>query len=583
MKNHKSKMIFSKIAGIYLAVSFGILIIVFLTINQYYVSAIKKQRIDYNQQLLSKVVYELNEFYVHSDYMLQMICNEEKYNIDDLFQEINACTTFEKIKKELEFEREIINEVYANGISEYIKSVLVFDDTGRAVCTGRGVLKEPIPVNEILDPARDISKDKLSFLQFSAGRDKIIGLLKEGDAGRDDKLRQSVLLVIDFEKISNVLKQTLLNNRSFFVVNSSGEWIYESGMEAFKDLEDIPISDKQNFEKKHNVVLTSVSFDLFSCKLYVVDKPQIIFEDINKLWKKVFVIIIIGVVMGTVLFLSISKRVLFPIDQIKKMIREVALDNDTYLDDTSNDEFGEISKMINSMKSKIKELSEEQMILQVKTTEARLQVLQSQINPHFLYNTLYNIYCIAQIEEVHPITILARSLSEMLRYSINTEQMFVTLEEEIKYIQAYLEIINVRYDNSIELVVDIPEDLRKCIVFRLLLQPLVENACIHGILPSEMQKGNIYITAVREDEDIFIKVVNSGKTLSDEKIEELNSRIRFHKTRQNSTTTGAGIALCNVDERVRLFYGEKYGLEISRVNHFGTCVKIHQKYVERIP
>lgn len=583
MKNHKSKMIFSKIAGIYLAVSFGILIIVFLTINQYYVSAIKKQRIDYNQQLLSKVVYELNEFYVHSDYMLQMICNEEKYNIDDLFQEINTCTTFEKIKKELEFEREIINEVYANGISEYIKSVLVFDDTGRAVCTGRGVLKEPIPVNEILDPARDIFKEKLSLIQLSAGRDKIIGLLKDGNAGREDRFHQSVLLVIDFEKISNVLKQTLLNNRSFFVVDSSGEWIYESGMEAFKDREDISISDKQKFEKKYNVVLTSVSFDLFSCELYVVDKPQIIFEDINKLWKKVFAIIVIGVIMGTVLFLSISKRVLFPIDQIKKMIREVALDSDTYLDETSNDEFGEISKMINSMKSKIKELSEEQMILQVKTTEARLQVLQSQINPHFLYNTLYNIYCIAQIEEVHPITILARSLSEMLRYSINTEQMFVTLEEEIKYIQAYLEIINVRYDNSIELVVDIPEDLRKCIVFRLLLQPLVENACIHGILPSEMQKGNIYITAVREDEDIFIKVVNSGKTLSDEEIEELNSRIRFCKTRQKSTTNGTGIALCNVNERVRLFYGEKYGLEISRVNHFGTCVKIHQKYVERIP
>lgn len=576
-------MIFSKIAGIYLAVSFGILIIVFLTINQYYVSAIKKQRIDYNQQLLSKVVYELNEFYVHSDYMLQMICNEEKYNIDDLFQEINTCTTFEKIKKELEFEREIINEVYANGISEYIKSVLVFDDTGRAVCTGRGVLKEPIPVNEILDPARDIFKEKLSLIQLSAGRDKIIGLLKDGNAGREDRFHQSVLLVIDFEKISNVLKQTLLNNRSFFVVDSSGEWIYESGMEAFKDREDISISDKQKFEKKYNVVLTSVSFDLFSCELYVVDKPQIIFEDINKLWKKVFAIIVIGVIMGTVLFLSISKRVLFPIDQIKKMIREVALDSDTYLDETSNDEFGEISKMINSMKSKIKELSEEQMILQVKTTEARLQVLQSQINPHFLYNTLYNIYCIAQIEEVHPITILARSLSEMLRYSINTEQMFVTLEEEIKYIQAYLEIINVRYDNSIELVVDIPEDLRKCIVFRLLLQPLVENACIHGILPSEMQKGNIYITAVREDEDIFIKVVNSGKTLSDEEIEELNSRIRFCKTRQKSTTNGTGIALCNVNERVRLFYGEKYGLEISRVNHFGTCVKIHQKYVERIP
>ncbi len=575
-------MIFSRIAGIYLAISFGILIIVFLTINQYYVSTIKKQRVDYNQQLLSKVAYELNEFYVHSDYLLDRICCEEKYNIDELFLELDACTTFKKIKKELEFEQEIIDEVYTNGIAEYTKGVLVFDDTGRAVYTGRGVLEEQIPVNEMLDSKQDIYKEKLSLLQLPAGRDKIIGLLKTKDERKDDRFHQSVFLVIDSEKISNILKQTLLNNRSFFVSDSSGEWIYESGMEEFKDIEDIPIYYKEKFEKKYNVVLTSVSLELFSCHLYVVDKPQIIFEDINKLWKKVFIIIGIGAMMGTVLFLFISKKVLFPIDQIKSMIREVTLDNDTYLDDTSNDEFGEISKMINSMKTKIKDLSEEQMLLQVKTTEARLQVLQSQINPHFLYNTLYNIYCIAQIEEVHPITILAKNLSEMLRYSINTEQMFVTLDEEIKYVQAYLEIINVRYENSIELVIDIPEDLRKCIVFRLLLQPLVENACIHGILPSEMQRGNIYITAVRKEDDIFIKVVNSGNNLSDEEIEGLNSRIRLCSMKQKGTTNGngTGIALCNVNERVRLFYGEKYGLEISRVNHFGTCVKIHQKYVE---
>lgn len=575
---HKSKIIFSRIVGIYLVTLLGILAVVLLTINECYVDFIKRQRVEYNQQLLSKAAYEMNNFYVHSEYLLEKLSREDKYSIDKFSKDTSDQSVFEKIKQEIDFEQEILQDVYTNGVGEYTKGILIFNDEGTMFYTGMGVFQDKIFIDQVLNCVQEESKKSVSVVQLSTESNKMIGLLK-----REKTSNRSVLLIINFDKISKMLEQSLLHNKSYCILDASGEVIYENNMELFKNISDFQNLNKETFEQKYHVVLTSVSLDLFSCDLYVVDKPQIIFEDINQLWKKVLSIIGIGCVLGTGLFLSISRKVLFPISQIKQMIHDVALDCDTYLEDTSNDEFGEISKMINFMKSKIKEMSEEQMLLEMKTTEARLQVLQAQINPHFLYNTLDNMYCIAQVEEIQPITILAKNLSEMLRYSINTEQMFVTLEEEIRYIQAYLEIINVRYDNIIELEVDIPEELKTCYVFRLLLQPLVENACLHGILPSETQRGNIYITAIRKENDIFIKVVNNGIILSDQKLEELNKGICKEDANKKKKTKGTGIALSNVNERVQLFYGDIYGIEISRINHFGTCVTIHQRYTEFIP
>ena len=573
MKKKKSKIIFFKISVVFLATVLGLLIVTLLTINQYYVSFLKEEKIKYNQQLLSKVYYDVHNLYIHSDYLIDILDNEEKYAIDKFFGPEHEETLFDKIKQEIDFEEEIIRAVYTNGLGEYTKAVLIFDNNGNTFCTDKGALDIKIIEDQVFGQITSGKKQKISTVKFELEGEVYAGLLRN-----NSDMSQHSVIIIDYNKIAEVFKSTILDNRSFFVRDNSGECIYKSNMDELEQKFNLSDLDNKELESSEDFIVTSTYLDLFDGKLYVVDRPKIIFQDIDSLWRKVGGIIVIGSVAGTILFLYLSRRVLFPISQIKKMIHEVEQDYDTYLRVDSNDELGEIAENINYMKNKIKRLSEDQMLLEIKTTEARLQALQAQINPHFLYNTLDNIYCIAQIEEIEPITILSRNLSEMLRYSINTEDKFVTLSQEVSYIKSYLKIINVRYDDIIDLVIDIPEDILSCFVFRLSLQPLVENACLHGILPSEDHKGKVYINASKEGDDITIKVINSGVLLSDKELEQLNRGIQGDTTDIKREYKGNGIALSNVNERIQLFFGPNYGLEIKRLNGYGTCALVKQRY-----
>ena len=148
--------------------------------------------------------------------------------------------------------------------------------------------------------------------------------------------------------------------------------------------------------------------------------------------------------------MAVSRRALFPIQVLNKMIHTMEEDDDTYLDVVGDDEAGQIGERFNQMKKKIQELNAKKYLSELNEKEARLSMLQAQINPHFLHNTLDNIYCIAQIEEIEPIVKLTRDLSEMMRYSVNCKETFSTLKKELDHVRAYVDIINVRYDDSID-------------------------------------------------------------------------------------------------------------------------------------
>lgn len=266
------------------------------------------------------------------------------------------------------------------------------------------------------------------------------------------------------------------------------------------------------------------------------------------------------------------------------MVNEIGKDDKTYLEEASGDEVGEVRALLNSMKKKIQDLNAKQYILEVREREAEIRMLQSQINPHFLHNTLDNIYCIAQIEDIEPIEILTKSLSEMMRYSVNNKNMYATLAEEMHHVKAYVKIINIRYEDSIQLVFEIPEELQKACVVKLLLQPLVENACVHGILPKPEQRGNIWVKALREEDKLELRVEDDGVGVTEELCESLNKvmqeKVRSIRTPKNK---GFGIALVNVNDRIRLLDGMEYGIRMEKRPEGGTCVIVTQKYGTEIP
>ena len=335
---------------------------------------------------------------------------------------------------------------------------------------------------------------------------------------------------------------------------------------------------------KEGILLTSIRLNQYGWILSVADSEEILFKDINRLTRVVELLIGIVGSLGVLAAVFFSRKILFPIELLKNMVNEIGKDDKTYLKEISGDEVGEVRALLNSMKKRIHDLNANQYILEVREREAEIRMLQSQINPHFLHNTLDNIYCIAQIEDIEPIEILTKSLSEMMRYSVNNKNMYATLTEEMNHVKAYVEIINIRYEDCICLKFEVKEELQKTCVVKLLLQPLVENACIHGILQKPEQRGNIWIKVRQEETRLEIRVEDDGVGVTEEFCESLNKimqeKVRSIRTPKNN---GFGIALVNVNDRIRLLDGTEYGIRMVKRPEGGTCVIVTQKYRTEIP
>ena len=213
--------------------------------------------------------------------------------------------------------------------------------------------------------------------------------------------------------------------------------------------------------------------------------------------------------------------------------------------------------------------------IRLKQKEAELNSLQNQINPHFLYNTLESIRGAALYNGIHEIAAMSKALSLLFRYSIS-EKALVSIREELQHLENYMSIQNFRYENRFELVCNIPPELYSYQILKLTLQPLIENSIKHG-LEMKLGKGIIKIDILSMDKNIRIEISDNGLGMPVRKIEELNrslARDEFYKTGiENNDSSGTGIGVKNVNSRIKLYFGEQYGLKFKEAA-MGTIVEM---------
>lgn len=232
------------------------------------------------------------------------------------------------------------------------------------------------------------------------------------------------------------------------------------------------------------------------------------------------------------------------------------------------DEFGELSLSFDSMLKQIVELLEQVTRSHALQRDLELQVLQSQINPHFLYNTLgaiSNAVSLGYLDKVDPII---RSLIHILEYGVAGGSPYVPLSAELANVREYLFIQNVRYKSKYVLIEQIEPGLESSRVFRLLLQPIVENSLFHGYSGGRVP-GEIQIRAYRNAGSIVIEVADSGAGMTDEQIENW----RVPKETAEEDHSRKRIGLINIHQRIGLYYGELFGLTLESEPGFGTCVR----------
>lgn len=590
MGKHETS-IYRKVIITFTVILLGVLILVGAVVNRFCMSFIKEQRITYNTQVLGEVEYEFKELYMQMNQLLTSL-GEISYTapLDE--------STFQKIKADVEFEDSIQNMVYLNGFNNFCEGVLFYDSEEELHYVGTGPLTKGYSFSDdeyfsgittemsycaVIGPMPEQYKpehiQKNTVVGFSKRK---MGKQVEGS------LPPFVMVAVKFNKIEEMLNKLLSTNTGFFLMDQTGalldsaslsslNWSDETLNEAKKKI--LKNQEHTQTISKDGILLTSIRLNNYGWILSVADSEEVLFKDINHLTRTVELLIGIVGSLGVLAAIFFSRKILFPIELLKNMVNEIGKDDKTYLEEASGDEVGEVRALLNSMKKKIQDLNAKQYILEVREREAEIRMLQSQINPHFLHNTLDNIYCIAQIEDIEPIEILTKSLSEMMRYSVNNKNMYATLAEEMHHVKAYVKIINIRYEDSIQLVFEIPEELQKACVVKLLLQPLVENACVHGILPKPEQRGNIWVKALREEDKLELRVEDDGVGVTEELCESLNKvmqeKVRSIRTPKNK---GFGIALVNVNDRIRLLDGMEYGIRMEKRPEGGTCVIVTQKY-----
>jgi len=239
------------------------------------------------------------------------------------------------------------------------------------------------------------------------------------------------------------------------------------------------------------------------------------------------------------------------------------------------DEVSELGAGFNTMIEEIRVLIEEVAQVQQAKREAELQVLQEQIKPHFLYNTLDTIHWMAQEHGATDITAVVSALTKLFRIGLSRGQETILLSEETEHVRSYLFIQKVRYEDKFDYRVDVPPELMGVRVLRLILQPLVENAIYHGIKPKR-GPGFLGVSAQREGDALILTIEDDGVGLSPSRIETLNAALAAG-TRPGD---GAGYGVFNGAERLRLSFGKRYGIHFGVRPGGGTVVRIRHPLME---
>ena len=298
-------------------------------------------------------------------------------------------------------------------------------------------------------------------------------------------------------------------------------------------------------------------------------------EESHSIRNAIIVSSILSLIAAFFLAYLISRGIVKPIRQMEEQMRRVEQgDFDAYVDVTTSDEIGRIGEKFNVMVAKIKDLMDrvvteekKQSQLLIKQREAELELLRAQINPHFLFNTLNSIKCMALINQANHIAEMISALGRLLENSIQRGKDMITLEEEIENLKNYVLLQQMRYGNKLRILYDMDPELLTLEVPRLILQPIVENAIIHG-LEKKANGGQIQVYGRRKEEVAEIVIEDNGVGMSQEEVENL--RTGLDPTHQRKSFSGIGIK--NVDERIRLVYGEDYGLTITSKINVGTKV-----------
>lgn len=288
------------------------------------------------------------------------------------------------------------------------------------------------------------------------------------------------------------------------------------------------------------------------------------------------IIMVICFVLFFLIYQRQNRKYLLNIQNLLEVARnDVGLMVQSPIVDRQEKEVAQLMVTNDISKEEMKELLQSE---RNKSIEMEMLALQSQTNPHFLLNTIDFIYWnqVGETGFASQQSLMLENLSKMLKYSLDTSEVLISLEEELQHVRTYLEIQNRRKAPKIEVIFNIPEELKTIRILKILLQPVIENSYKYAIDTTAKKQVSIRIKAYMERKDLLIVISDSGIGLPDSKIREINQKM------ENGLHNSGHIGLGNINRRLQLYYGSDSGVRLSETEQGGLTVTLRMQEIERI-
>ena len=402
-----------------------------------------------------------------------------------------------------------------------------------------------------------------------------------GNAGNNEN-KGVIFIDLNYNAISELCDSNELGSGNYiFILDKNGEIVYHpKQQQIYNDLVTENIDAVMNADENSLIAGNSEEW-----KLYTISRSELTgwsvvsCTDVNDLLssgRKAFfifgsacllvallIIFISGQIAGT-----ITKPILKLRDAMVKVQNGIFPEKDLAV--TTGNEVGSLTESFNSMTHRIQNLMEQNIHEQEEKRRIEMKALQSQINPHFLYNTLDSIIWMAESRKNEEVVLMTSSLAKLLRQTVSNEEEKVTVHSEFEYARSYLTIQKMRYQDKLEYSLTLDPEAGRAMILKLALQPIIENAIYHGLKYKE-DRGMLTITGIRERDDVVIEIRDDGVGMDEETLKHIFDE---HKVNYRSN----GIGVYNVQRRLRLFYGEPYGITYRSRKGSGTTARIRIPY-----
>ncbi|KQX48965.1 cache domain-containing sensor histidine kinase [Paenibacillus sp. Root444D2] len=389
-------------------------------------------------------------------------------------------------------------------------------------------------------------------------------------------------LVLDVDKnvIRNKIEAISNDKKNIMIVDSEGSMIYKS-MEYWID------SDKLLPYKGAGTVVYKQDKDTELLSYYtspftgwtMIEMVPLATLLQDTVYVKNYIILIgaVCLLLAFIIFTIFALRITNPISELRNLMKKVVVgDLHVSIPISSRDEIGQLSQSFNIMVSKLSDLGYRLYESEIREKNAQISALQSQINPHFLYNTLGSISMYAEIQGNREVVKMTNNLSKLLRYSINSHKSQVPLSLELDHVKGYTAIQQIRFEDKIQFHINIEPELLSYSVIRFILQPIVENSIVHGIDKGNGY-GNIILTGKKQEDHMLITIQDDGAGMSAVELQNLLDK-KFDFASSEEGTGGHG--LMNVHRRIALRYGNQYGIKIESSLKQGTTIFLTLPLIE---